>query len=47
MSEGGSPDAIARRIYVVRGQRVMLSGDLAALYGVSAKVLIQAVRRNS
>ncbi|MGH8598377.1 MAG: ORF6N domain-containing protein, partial [Gammaproteobacteria bacterium] len=42
-----SPDAIARRIYVVRGQRVMLSGDLAALYGVSAKVLIQAVRRNS
>ena len=33
-------------IYVMRGQRVMLSTDLARLYGVAPKVLIQAVKRN-
>jgi hypothetical protein len=47
MSERVSPEAIARRIHIIRGHRVMLSGDLAALYGVSAKALIQAVQRNS
>lgn len=31
---------------VMRGQRVMLSTDLAELYGVEAKVLVQAVKRN-
>ncbi|MFM9890192.1 MAG: ORF6N domain-containing protein [Rickettsiales bacterium] len=29
-----------------RGQRVMLDADLAKLYGVATKVLIQAVKRN-
>jgi hypothetical protein len=33
-------------ITTVRGQRVMLSGDLAALYEVPARVLMQAVKRN-
>ena len=31
---------------MVRGQRVMLSTHLAELYGVEARVLIQAVKRN-
>ena len=33
-------------IYLLRGQKVMLDSDLAALYGVATKVLNQAVRRN-
>ena len=33
-------------ITTLRGQRVMLSGDLAALYEVPVKVLMQAVKRN-
>jgi hypothetical protein len=33
-------------IYAVRGQRVMLSHDLADLYGIETRVLTQAVRRN-
>jgi hypothetical protein len=51
MSDGkeiaNEPDAIARSILLIRGQRVMLDSDLAALYGVAAKVLLQAVKRNS
>ena len=38
---------IAQSIYVIRGQRVMLSQDLAILYGVAPKVLNQAVKRNA
>lgn len=37
---------IQNKIYEVRGQRVMLDFDLAALYQVETKVLKQAVRRN-
>ena len=37
---------IDARILFVRAHKVMLDADLAALYGVSTKVLIQAVRRN-
>ncbi len=33
-------------IHELRGQRVMLDSDLAALYGVLPKVLNQAVKRN-
>lgn len=39
--------AIESRILVIRGQRVMLAADLARLYGVEAKALNQAVRRNT
>ncbi|MCB0395389.1 MAG: ORF6N domain-containing protein [Flavobacteriales bacterium] len=34
------------KIYLIRGEKVMLDRDLAALYGVETKVLKQAVRRN-
>src|SRR2546422_7883780 len=33
-------------IYLVRGQRVMLSTHLSELYGVEPRVLVQAVKRN-
>jgi hypothetical protein len=35
------------RILLLREQRVMLSSDLAALYEVEPRVLMQAVKRNS
>src|SRR2546421_6525620 len=38
---------IAQSIHQIRGQRVMLSQDLAILYGVAVKVLNQAVKRNA
>ena len=37
---------IGARILVLREQRVMLDADLAELYGVQTKVLVQAVKRN-
>lgn len=40
-------DSLASLIFVVRGQRVMLSTDLARLYGVAPRVLVQAVKRNA
>ena len=45
--EGGTlaPD-ITAQIRVVRGQRILPDSSLAALYGVTTKVLNQAVRRN-
>jgi hypothetical protein len=33
-------------IHLIRGQRVMLSPDLAKLYGVEVRALVQAVKRN-
>jgi ORF6N domain len=40
------PERIERRILLIRGHKVMLSADLAELYEVIPKVLIQAVKRN-
>ena len=40
-------ELIERRIYLIRGQRVMLDSDLAELYQVETKVFNQAVRRNT
>lgn len=37
---------IAHHIVLLRDQRVMLDSDLAVLYGVETKVLVQAVKRN-
>ena len=37
---------IQNKIYEIRGQRVMLDKDLAAMYGVETKALNQAVKRN-
>jgi len=38
---------ITRVILILRGQRVLLDSELAALYGVETRVLNQAVRRNA
>jgi len=38
--------SIQNRIYEIRGERVMLDFDIAALYEVETKVLNQAVMRN-
>lgn len=38
--------ALASRIRTIRGHKVLLASDLAALYGVQTKVLVQAVKRN-
>ena len=43
---GDLAGTIEGRILFIRGQRVMLSTHLADLYGVSPKVLVQAVKRN-
>jgi hypothetical protein len=37
---------IERKIHVIRGQKVILSTDLAALYKVEPRVLVQATKRN-
>ena len=37
---------IQRHIYELRGQRVMLDFDLAALYGVETRRLNEQVKRN-
>ncbi|MBI5194094.1 MAG: ORF6N domain-containing protein [Nitrospirae bacterium] len=39
-------EIIERKIYFIRGEKVMLSVDIAELYGVEPKVLIQAIKRN-
>jgi hypothetical protein len=47
ISSLGVEEAVERRIHVVRGERVMLDADLAALYRVETKRLNEAVRRNA
>ncbi len=39
-------DQIDKRIFVLRGQKVMLSTDLAEPYGVKPRALVQAVKCN-
>ena len=39
-------ELIEKKIYLIRGHKVMLDSDLAELYGVATKVLLQAVKRN-
>ncbi|MDO8466054.1 MAG: ORF6N domain-containing protein [Gallionella sp.] len=39
-------ETITHRILLLREQKVLLDADLAALYGVETKVLLQAVKRN-
>lgn len=43
---GARSARIAQRIITIRAQRVLLDFDLAALYGVETRVLLQSVRRN-
>jgi ORF6N domain len=40
-------EVIERKIYIIRGSKVMLDSDLAALYQVPTKRLNEAVRRNA
>jgi hypothetical protein len=47
-SDSGVPaHRLEHRIHTIRGQKVMLDADLAALYRVETRALIQAVKRNS
>ncbi len=39
-------EIVRSKISIVRGLRVMFAQDLAALYGVETKVIMQAVQRN-
>jgi ORF6N domain len=39
-------ETIERRIYVIRDHKVMMDRDLAELYCVETRVLVQAVKRN-
>lgn len=39
-------EMIIRKIYKLRGQKVLLDVDLAALYGIETRRLKEAVRRN-
>jgi len=39
--------AVEQRILIVRGRQVLLDEDLADLYGVETRVLIQQVKRNA
>jgi hypothetical protein len=41
-----TPERVAGLIYLIRGEKVMVDADLAGLYQVQTKVLIQAVKRN-
>jgi len=46
MKELISVEIIERKIYLIRGHKVMLDSDLAELYGVETKRLNEQVRRN-
>jgi hypothetical protein len=39
-------ESVAARIFVVRGVRVLLDADLAAMYGVATMRFNEAVKRN-
>ncbi|MEF3692274.1 MAG: ORF6N domain-containing protein [Candidatus Moraniibacteriota bacterium] len=38
---------IQQKIYYIRGEKVMFDSDLAELYEIKTKVLVQAVKRNT
>jgi hypothetical protein len=40
------PENLARLVFLIRGEKVLLDTDLADLYGVEARVLNQSVARN-
>ena len=39
-------EKIESKIFIIRGKKVMLDSDLALLYSVETKVLLQAIKRN-
>src|SRR3989338_7492547 len=46
MSNLIAPEKIENKIFLIRGKKVMLSKDLAEIYGVSTKRLNEQVKRN-
>ncbi len=40
-------EIVEKKIILIRGQKVMLDRDLAELYGVETRTLMQAVKRNA
>lgn len=40
-------ERLEERILLIRGQKVMLDSDLADLYGIATRAMIQAVKGNS
>jgi ORF6N domain len=46
MPKSSPPAQLESAIYLIRGQRVMLDSDLAAIYGVTTKQLNQQLKRN-
>ncbi|MEO6189859.1 MAG: ORF6N domain-containing protein [Saprospiraceae bacterium] len=40
-------EAILKKIFMIRGEKIMLDSDLAELYGVETKTFNQAVKRNA
>ena len=47
MSGLATATRIENAILLIRGQKVLLDADLAALYGVETKALVKAVKRNA
>lgn len=39
-------DTIENKIFVIRGQKVMIDYDLAKIFGIATRTLNQAVKRN-
>jgi len=39
-------EIVIRKIYLIRGKKVMMDRDLAEMYGVETRILNQAVKRN-
>ena len=45
-AHSASSESISQLILMLRGQKVLLDADLALLYGVDTRILVQAVKRN-
>jgi hypothetical protein len=45
-AHSASSESISQLILMLRGQKVLLDADLALLYGVDTRTLVQAVKRN-
>ena len=46
MAQPGPVEHIEQSIFLIRGEKVILDADLALLYGVETRVLVQAVKRH-
>ncbi|MGA2446296.1 MAG: ORF6N domain-containing protein [Opitutaceae bacterium] len=46
-SSGLPTESIEHRIFTIRGRKVLIDADLAAIYGVATRTLNQAVKRNA